>query len=445
MDHISNPDRKIVSVRLLDSVKTTAAKFYIEVRSGQRELRLLHPDMENYTTNGAIVYQEQIMAFLVEIVGYSWEEADVIRSAIAKKKHEVIMATFGRIRTACGSRGWREDQIETICKQIQAFSRYSFNKSHSMAYSELGYITLYLQHYYPLEWWAAVLNTEDKEDKLRHFVTVIGDTLSPPSLANTSNAFTIVKTKIVAPLSAIKGVGPTSIDELCKKGPFLSLEDYCARILHTKVNVGHFSALVKARAFDCLMDLSQPYLVARKDLLDRYATLRKIKQPWDESLWNISPLDLFLQERAANEVFNRSVLDSPEVVIEIQKQWPGLVLTGNRAIPLTIAGVPVLRGLDIGLGLLEKGTITDKQFGFVLLYGGSEYRSGISKKSGRKWEMLKVDLSDGMTVAEGTMWDQVLPLRFPKDSLIYVQGTLQAGYKTPISITISEIQSIKGI
>jgi DNA polymerase-3 subunit alpha len=423
---------------------STATQYYIDVRNGTRSLELLHQDMANYTTNGAIVYQEQIMAFLVDIVGYSLEEADTIRSAIAKKKHEVIMATFGRIRVACSARGWRDDQIETVCKQIQAFSRYSFNKSHSMAYSELGYITLYLKHYHPLEWWAATLNTVDKEDKLRHFVTVLGDTLSPPSLANTSNHFTIVKGKIVAPLSAIKGVGPASIEELCSKGPFLSLEDYCLRVLHTKVNAGHFAALTRARALDCLMDPEKPYLEARKDLLDRYVAIRRCK-PFDAALWTLSPLDLFLQERAANEVFNRCVLDSPDVVAEIQSRWPGLVLTGRRSVPLRIGDVPILRGLDIAVGLLEKGVVEGKEFGFVLLYGGSEHRSGISKKNGRKWEMLKLDLSDGMMSVEGTMWDQVLPLRFTKDSLVYVRGTLQAGYKTPISITVSEIQSMKGI
>ncbi|MCX6826858.1 MAG: hypothetical protein NTV06_06305, partial [candidate division Zixibacteria bacterium] len=321
--------------------------------------------------------------------------------------------------------------------------RYSFNKSHSMAYSELGYITLYLKHYYPLEWWMATLNTVDKEDKLRHFVTVIGDVLSPPSLANTSSSFTIVGSKIVAPLSAIKGVGPASINELCIKGPFSSLEDYCSRVIHTKVNAGHFAALTRARALDCLMDLSKPYLEARKELLDRYVALRKCK-PFEPELWQINPLELFLQERAANEVFNRSVLDSPEVVAEIQKQWPGLILTGNKAIPLRIGGIPVLRGLDIGAGLLEKGAADDRQFGFVLLYGGSEHKSGVSKK-GRKWDMLKLSLSDGMMNVEGTMWDQILPPRFLKDSLVYVQGTLRAGYKTPISITVSEIHSMKGI
>jgi len=419
---------------------STAAQFYIDVKNHKRELKLLHPDMANHTTNGAIVYQEQCMSFLVDIAGYSWEESDQIRGAIAKKKHAVIMATFDRIRESCRQRGWDDEAIETICQQIQAFSKYSFNRSHSRAYSELGYITMYLKHHYPLEWWTAVLNTTDEEDKLRHFVTVIGGMLSSPSLANTSNQFCIFKDKIFAPLSAIKGIGPNSVAELVNKGPFSSLEDYVQRINHSKVNVGHFSALIRARALDVFMDLSKPYIEARKELLVKYKTLRKCKE-FDADLLPSSNLDLFLQERATNQVFNKSILESPDLIKELMDIWPGFVLTGNKGVPLKMGDVPVLRGLDIATAMVEKGA-TEQTFGFVLLYGGSEYRTGTSKKSGRKWQMLKIQLSDGVQEVEGVMWDKVLPMRYLKDSIVYVQGTVRPGYKQAISITISEIRRI---
>jgi DNA polymerase-3 subunit alpha len=130
---------------------TTATQYYIDVRNGKREIEYLHKDLEPILkdSNGIYCYQEEIMSFLVNIVGYSWEESDAIRSAIAKKKHEVIMSTFARIRESCAKRGWAKEAIETMCQQIMAFSRYSFNKSHSYAYAELGYITMYLKHHYP--------------------------------------------------------------------------------------------------------------------------------------------------------------------------------------------------------------------------------------------------------------------------------------------------------
>src|SRR5690606_17938477 len=119
----------------------------------RRRLGYLHPDLALCTSNGVFVYQEEVMKFLVEIAGYTLEEADTIRGAIAKKKHEVMMSTFSRIREATSKRGWTEEQAQIVCEQIQAFARYSFNRSHSACYGELGYITMYLKHHHKLEWW----------------------------------------------------------------------------------------------------------------------------------------------------------------------------------------------------------------------------------------------------------------------------------------------------
>jgi DNA polymerase-3 subunit alpha len=143
---------------------STAAQFYMDVRNGTKEMTFLHDDLEPILkeTNGVFVYQESVMKFLVDIVGYTWEESDIIRSAIAKKKQEVIMNCFDKIRTSCRARGWDDEAIETVCQQILAFSRYSFNRSHSYAYGELGYITMYLKHHHQLEWWASMLTSISK-------------------------------------------------------------------------------------------------------------------------------------------------------------------------------------------------------------------------------------------------------------------------------------------
>ena len=113
------------------------------------------------------------MQVLVDICGYSLEDTDQIRAAIAKKKHDVMMKAFERVREATAERGWTPEQSDALCLTIQAFSRYSFNRSHSHCYAELGYITMYLKHHHPLEWWSAVLNNEGKEEKTRAFVALL--------------------------------------------------------------------------------------------------------------------------------------------------------------------------------------------------------------------------------------------------------------------------------
>jgi DNA polymerase-3 subunit alpha len=92
---------------------TTAAQYYMDVRNGKRTVEYLHEDLQSILgeSNGVFVYQEEVMKFLVDVVGYSWEESDVIRGAIAKKKHEVIMNTFVKIRESCTARGWTDQAI----------------------------------------------------------------------------------------------------------------------------------------------------------------------------------------------------------------------------------------------------------------------------------------------------------------------------------------------
>ena len=429
--------------------ETTATQYYMDVKNGKREVEYLHDDLRPILkdSNGVFQYQEEVMRFLVDIVGYSWEESDIIRSAIAKKKHEVIMNTFSRIRQSCARRGWSNDAIETVCQQIQAFSRYSFNKSHSYAYAELGYITLYLKHHYPLEWWCSVLNNEDKEDKVRKYISYLGDKISAPSLKNPTNKYTISEGKIVAPISAIKGVGPAVVNEIVSKGPFESIEHFMSTIEHTKVNIGSVSALIKGRAADTLMDQNIPdYVDRRKAFMKRYCSLRKSKVKFKEDMYELDSINIFLQEKEYNQAFNKSLLSFSEITSILQTRWPGLKKTGRKGIPFYMQSegseeTYVLGSIKVAEGLLKKGF--DKSVGIILLFESSSYSYGVSKKSGRPWHKVSVMLSDGYNTMEAVMWDSKKALGWPKNTIVYVSGQLKTGWKTPISIDVDELTKVE--
>ncbi|MEM4726301.1 MAG: DNA polymerase III subunit alpha, partial [Nitrososphaerales archaeon] len=457
---------------------TFAAQYYMDVKNGIREVEYLHPDLEPILKdyNGVFVYQEEVMRFLVEIVGYTWEESDMIRSAIAKKKHDVIMNTFSRIREACSKRGWSKEAIETVCQQIMAFSRYSFNKSHAYAYGELGYITLYLKHHYPLEWWCSVLNNEDKEDRIRKYISYLGNKIKPPSLKTPTNAYTIIGNKIAAPISAIKSVGPAVVKEIISKGPFSSIEDFVARIDHSKVNIGAMTALIKARAADDLMDEwsddpNRPknvksYIEARLDLMKKYLSLRKTKVDFKQDMWNIDPIDVFLQEREYNLSFNRTLLSSKDVREALKDRWPGLKSSSSEKFPLYMGSYNpkqpenhnstyILRDVKFAETFFKKSEEhinklnqeKKKQLleiGMILLFESSSYSSGKSKK-GKEWHRVSVMMSDGFNSIEGVIWDLKKALGWPKDTVVFVRGELRQGWKTPVSITIREIEKVEKI
>lgn len=422
----------------------SATQWYMDVRMGKRQPKYIHQDLEPILneTYGIIVYQEQVMAILVDICGYTLEETDRIRDAIAKKKHEVMMAAFTRIREATSLRGWSKEQQDSLCSTIQAFSRYSFNRSHSYCYGELGYITMYLKHFHPLEWWASVLNNEGKEDKVRVFMSLLGDIIQPPSMKKPADLYVVDSGHIIAPISAIKRVGPASVVELVKKGPFASLEDYVKRVDHSKVNKGVIEALVKGRATDSFYDKSiAKYADRKNDFLERYNKLRGGKVSWNEDVQTADPMQIFFMEKEFNKTFNKNLLSEPEIRNMILNKWPQLVSTGRKGIPFTLNKTPVVSNLKIAEGLLAQEH--EGEIGMIMLYTGSNIKKGISKRSGNPYAFLNISLSDGYNEAESVDWKKTKPLRFRENSIVYIKGTLRKGFKTAVSINLREIENIE--
>jgi len=417
----------------------SAAQYYMDVRNKERKLSYLHPDLATCTSNGVFVYQEEVMKFLVDYGGYTLEESDRIRGAIAKKKQDVMMEAFEKIRQNTTPRGWTPEQQQVVCDMIQAFARYSFNRSHSRCYAELGYITMYLKHHYKLEWWVSELNNTDKETKIRHYVSLLGDLILPPSLAKPTKNFEILGDKILAPLSTLKRVGAASINELVKKGPFTDIDDYLEKVIHSKVNKGHFEALIKGRAVDCFMRKDVDYHTAKLELMEYYRKKRKCNK-FNETLFNPDPVNLFLMERDTNKCFNKTLLTDEAIRNFILSNKDGLTVTKSKNIPFFDGEVPIIRNINVAAGLLEKDY--SKEVGLFMLFNGSNTKSGVSRKSKRPYSMLKVELSDGYNDIESVMWDRKEALRFPVNSVIYVKGKLKEGWKTPVSLELTSIERI---
>src|SRR5699024_8366998 len=118
-----------------------------------------HPLLEPIlrTTYGCMVYQEQVMEIVRALAGYSYGRSDLVRRAMAKKKHDVMAreresfvhgadGVEGAVR-----RGVPEDVANRIFDEMMDFASYAFNKSHAAGYAVLAYRTAYLKRHYPVE------------------------------------------------------------------------------------------------------------------------------------------------------------------------------------------------------------------------------------------------------------------------------------------------------
>jgi DNA polymerase-3 subunit alpha len=427
----------------------SAASLYMKVKSGEEPPRYIHPDLKLILgdTYSVAVYQEQIMSILKDIGNFSGEESDMIRSAIAKKKKDVIQSTFSKLRENAFAKGWTQKQADSLCEMVEAFSRYSFNRSHSYAYAELGYITMYLKHHHPLEWWASTLNVHiDDENKMRQYMSRLGNTVRPPSLKYPANKFEVREINgeryIVTPLSAIKGVGPAVVRELCSKGPFPTIEDFVKRIDHAKVNSGGISYLIKGRVADDMMDMSiADYGERRKAFIETYKVLRGKEIKLQPDIFQFDPLSIFLMEKEHNQAFNKHLLSDKSIVDIIKSKWPALTDTGRAGIPLLMSDVPVLSTIKVAEGFIKQGF--EKEVGMILLYESSSFTKGISKKSGRPWSKVSIYLSDGYSTIECTDWNMKHALGWDKNSIVYVRGKLKQGWKTPVNLQIEEIERVE--
>jgi len=144
----------------------TVGAEYLGRKRGEKIVTYVHPMMKQFTerTYGVIIYQEQVMQACVHLGGMSWSEADKVRKIIGKKKDAREFDIF-RDKFITGARNYiSKEDAEHLWHDFEAHAGYSFNRSHAVAYSLLGYWTAWLKHYYPLEFVFALLKNEGDKD-----------------------------------------------------------------------------------------------------------------------------------------------------------------------------------------------------------------------------------------------------------------------------------------
>ncbi|MGP1939496.1 MAG: DNA polymerase III subunit alpha, partial [Arsenophonus sp. ET-DL9-MAG3] len=113
------------------------------------------------------LYQEQVMQIAQVLAGYTLGEADVLRRAMSKKKHEEMIKQRSIFEAGAIKNGINSSLSIKIFNFVEKFASYGFNKSHSAAYALISYQTLWLKAHYPAEFMASVMTADmDNTDKM---------------------------------------------------------------------------------------------------------------------------------------------------------------------------------------------------------------------------------------------------------------------------------------
>lgn len=200
----------IVAVALGRPGPKEQAPSFIKRRNKEESITYIHPDLANilHETYGILIYQEQIIAILVKIAGYSLAEADLIRRAVSKKKESVLLSEKEKFVKRAISKGYTKDVAVDIYNLIVKFASYGFNKSHSVAYALIAYQMAYLKTYYPAHFFTQLLNDGNNTKNTYYFAYLKskGIKFFKPNINNTNLDYYINDNKLFMPLWIIKNI-----------------------------------------------------------------------------------------------------------------------------------------------------------------------------------------------------------------------------------------------
>ena len=226
----------------------------VEVANGNKKPTYIIPELEDIfgTTYGKPIYQEQILQVFNRFAGFTLGEADIIRRIMAKKKHDELVKYKDKFISGFVSSGASIPDAEAFWEELLQFASYTFNKSHSAAYSYLVFYTAYLKTYYPTYFMASLMNYQNAE-KLTTYVADckrMGIKIKPVDINTGSIGFKAGKDFVKFGFSSLKGIGNSSevIIEKRSEKPFTSFKDF---VLRTNLDTDCLDTLIRAGACDC--------------------------------------------------------------------------------------------------------------------------------------------------------------------------------------------------
>ena len=235
---------------------------FIAGRHGKKKVTYLHPLLEPILkeTFGVVLYQEQVMQVVQVLANFTLGQADILRRAMGKKKHEVLMSQRETYMKGTRENGIDDALAEKIFDLLTHFADYGFNKSHSAAYALVAWQTAYLKAHYPQEFMAAMLTSiMDTNDKVGVYIELcrrMGIKILPPDVNASEANFSVDGAAIRFGLAAVRNVGEAAIKSLAavreEGGAFTSLLDFCTRVDMRTANKRVLESLIKCGAFDSL-------------------------------------------------------------------------------------------------------------------------------------------------------------------------------------------------
>jgi DNA polymerase-3 subunit alpha len=264
---------------------------YIKNKLEPNKVEVVHEDLKRIfeKSHFVLLYQEQALQ-IFRYAGFPENEIDLARRAIGHKEMETMKSLKEKFDIGMKNMGWNRTQIDEVWQLMMKQADYSFNRSHSVAYGLLSYVTAYYKYHYPAEFMASALNNEEDNGKISKLIANCKKNdvqVKRPNINKSEKDFYPIideKSKsILFGFSTLKGIGETSVDKLLSGRPYKSLEDFydrCGLSIAQQIILAKAGAVGKPiETFNKLMEhkFSVEYVqfkprtnVTPKDLKEKY-------------------------------------------------------------------------------------------------------------------------------------------------------------------------------
>ena len=306
---------------------------FVRGRHGTKTVVFQHPLLEPVLTDtfGVILYQEQVMQIASVMGGFTLGQADLLRRAMSKKKHDVLAAQRARFLAGAAERGVEAAVANEVFSLMEKFADYGFNKSHSAAYALVAYQTAYLKAHYPEEFMAAMLTSVMGDSgRVGYFIEECrkqGIKILPPDINRSGLSFSVEEASIRFGLAGVKNVGEGAIESILKArgdGDFQSLVDFCERIDMRLVNKRVLESLIKCGALDSTGWKRSQLLAVSEQAVDLAVSRQKDKANGQMGLFGDD------SDQSFQELIPPAMAELPKPqILAMEKEMTGFFVTGH--------------------------------------------------------------------------------------------------------------------
>lgn len=270
------------------------------IRDGKKQPEYTHECLEPFLNEsyGCLIYQESVLKIAQKLANFKSTQSNYLLKALGKKNMDIMKAQKEAFINGMKQNNYPEDVATKLFAWFEDFANYSFNKSHSISYSTMGYISAYIKLHYPLQFFCSLLNFAQYEqkplDEISEIISELPDfglKILPPSITKISNKFTIEDGSIRYPIGLIKGLGDIIFDKLksINTSQINSLDGFLESVFTIGLNSRSVESIIISGGADNLN-------IPREDVLFYYWFLSELKPDILERFWTFKNGNLFSQE-----------------------------------------------------------------------------------------------------------------------------------------------------